>query len=228
MKVVKYLRIMLHGLRQCGAVLLSVLLAASSSGSRLSGAQAAAAGPKLQIVIVEGEGAINNIKQRTAREMVVRVEDENHRPVAGAAVAFTLPARGAGGLFPHGSRLLTVMADQNGRAAAAMKPNHVLGAFRVNVTASLQGQTATATITQTNVLASAAAAAGAAGGAAAGGAAAGGAAGISTGVLAGIIAGAAAVAAGVGVAVTRGGGGSSAKPTATIGAGGPVTVGPPH
>ena len=177
-------------------------------------------------MIVEGDGAINNIKQRTAREMVVRVEDENHRPVAGAAVAFSLPTRGAGGVFSHGSRLLTVMSDQNGRAVAtAMKPNHALGAFRVNVTASFQGQTATASIAQTNVLAGAAAGAGAAGGAAAGGAAGG----LSGGVIAGIVAGAAAVAAGVGVAVAKSqGGGSSAKPSATIGAGGPVVVGPPR
>src|SRR5579863_5849082 len=58
--------------------------------------------PKLSIVILEGEGAINNIKQRTAREPIVRVEDENHKPVAGAAVVFTLPSQGAGGTFAGG------------------------------------------------------------------------------------------------------------------------------
>ena len=30
---------------------------------------------------VEGDGAINNIRQRTAREPIVQVEDENHKPV---------------------------------------------------------------------------------------------------------------------------------------------------
>ena len=209
------------------AIALSTFLSVSSGGTGVWAAQATAPGTQLHLVIVEGDGAINNIKQRTTREMVVRVEDENHRPVAGAAVAFSLPTRGAGGVFSHGSRLLTVMSDQNGRAVAtAMKPNHALGAFRVNVTASFQGQTATASIAQTNVLAGAAGAgAGAAGGAAAGGAAGG----LSGGVIAGIVAGAAAVAAGVGVAVAKSqGGGSTAKPTATIGAGGPVVVGPPR
>ena len=39
------------------------------------------------IVVVEGEGAINNISQRTAWETIVQVEDQNHKlaAVAGAA-----------------------------------------------------------------------------------------------------------------------------------------------
>ena len=54
------------------------------------------AGPaKLNIVIVEGEGAINSVRQRVAREPVVQVEDENHKPVAGAAITFLLPNQGA-------------------------------------------------------------------------------------------------------------------------------------
>ncbi len=57
----------------------------------------------LNIVIIEGEGAINNIKQRTAREPVVQVEDENHKPVAGAAVIFALSDQGAGGTFAGGA-----------------------------------------------------------------------------------------------------------------------------
>ena len=47
--------------------------------------------PKLIINIVEGEGALNNIKQRVNREPIVQVEDENHKPIAGAAVVFFLP-----------------------------------------------------------------------------------------------------------------------------------------
>lgn len=54
---------------------------------------AAFAQQALNLVIVEGEGAINNIRQRTARDPIVRVEDENHKPVAGAAVVFLLPSR---------------------------------------------------------------------------------------------------------------------------------------
>ena len=65
---------------------------------------------KLNLLIVEGDGAINNIRQRTAREPIVQVEDENHRPVAGAAVLFLLPSRGAGGTFADGSHSLTVVS----------------------------------------------------------------------------------------------------------------------
>ena len=53
--------------------------------------------PMLNLVVIEGEGAVNNIRQRTAREPIVQVEDENHRPVAGAVVVFMLPSNGAGG-----------------------------------------------------------------------------------------------------------------------------------
>jgi hypothetical protein len=52
---------------------------------------------RLTIIILEGVGALNNIKQGTAREPIVRVDDENHRPVAGAFVTFTLPYDGPGG-----------------------------------------------------------------------------------------------------------------------------------
>src|SRR5579859_1089862 len=80
--------------------------------------QAQTPAPMLNIVIVEGEGAINNIKLRTARETIVQVEDENHKPVAGAAVVFTLPNQGAGGSFAGNAQTLTSVTDANGRAVA--------------------------------------------------------------------------------------------------------------
>ena len=43
----------------------------------------------LNLIVVEGEGAINNIRQRTARETIVQVEDENRKPVADAVVVFS-------------------------------------------------------------------------------------------------------------------------------------------
>ena len=69
---------------------------------------------KLNIVIVEGEGAINNIRQRTAREPIVQVEDENRRPVAGAAVLFLLPEDGPGGRPSRNTRT----RHKSGRIAA--------------------------------------------------------------------------------------------------------------
>jgi hypothetical protein len=166
---------------------------------------------KLDISILEGEGSINNIRQRVAREAMVQVNDENHKPVAGAAVTFFLPEHGASGAFSNGSRSLTVMTDDTGRAVArGMVPNKVAGDVQIRVVARFRSLDANIVIHQQNVAAAAAAAA------AAGGA-------ISGKVLAVILIVAAAGAAGGAVAATRGGGTS---PT-TITAGTP-TVGAPH
>jgi len=179
-------------------------------------AQTSAAGAgQLNLVIVEGEGATNNIRQRTAREPIVQVEDENHKPVAGAAVVFLLPDQGASGTFANGSHTLTVTTDSQGRAIAhGFHPNHVQGQFNMRVSASFQGKTGTATISQTN-----AAIAGAAGAAAAG---------ISVKLIV-ILAIAGAAAAGGAIAATRGGSSTPAPgaTTTTISAG-TGTVGAPH
>lgn len=176
-------------------------------------------GGGLNIVVIEGEGAINNIRQRTAREPIVQVEDRNRKPVAGAAVVFMLPERGASGVFPNGSRTLTVMTDENGRAAArGLRPNTVRGDMQIRVTASHQGQTGSAIITQTNAIVGAAAAA-----------AGGGLAAKWIAVIA--VAAAAAVVGGVVAATRDSGGNTTAGPgprtptTVTPGAG---TVGPPR
>ncbi len=108
---------------------------------------------RLNLFIVEGEGAINNIRQRTAREPVVEVQDENHRPVAGAAVLFALPHGGAGGTFANGATTLNVTTDAQGRAVArGLRPNNIAGQFAITVTASYAGAMAVATIRQTNSL----------------------------------------------------------------------------
>jgi hypothetical protein len=177
-------------------------------------AQEAGAG-QLNLVIVEGEGATNNIRQRTAREPIVQVEDENHKPVAGAAVVFLLPDQGASGTFANGSHMLTVTTDAQGRAIAhGFHPNGVQGQFNMRVSASFQGKTATATISQTNVVAAAAAGAAAAG--------------ISVKLIV-ILAIAGAAAAGAAIAATRGGSSTPAvtAATATI-TPGTGTVGAPH
>src|SRR5258707_19056 len=101
--------------------------------------------PMLNLVVIEGEGAINNIRQRTAREPIVQVQDENHKPVAGAIVSFTLPSRGASGAFANGSQTLTVTTNQQGEAVArGFHPNGVKGQMQIRVNASHNGQTASA------------------------------------------------------------------------------------
>ena len=162
----------------------------------------------LNLIVVEGEGAINNIRQRTARETIVEVEDENRKPVAGAVVVFTLPSQGAGGTFANGAQTLTVMTDAQGRAVAqGLRVNRVAGRWQMRINASLGNRTGTATLTQTNVAAAAA------------GAGAGAAAGISAKVIVIAVAVAGAAAAGGVVAATRGGGGGN---TTSIGV--PTTI----
>jgi hypothetical protein len=165
----------------------------------------------LDISILEGEGSINNIRQRVAREAMVQVDDENHKPVAGVAVTFFLPEHGASGVFSNGTHSLTVMTDDAGHAVArGMVPNKLAGDVQIRVVARYKNLDANTTNPQQNVAAAAAAGAAAS-------------AGISGKVLAIILVVAAAGVAGGVVAATRGGG---ASPT-TITAGTP-TVGAPH
>jgi len=120
--------------------------------------------PRLNIVIIEGDGAINHIRRRTAVEPIVQVEDENQRPVAGAVVVFLLPESGPSGVFPNGSRMTTAITDQQGRAVAkGLRPNELVGQYEIRINASYQGMTGSATITQSNAIGPAARAGGVSG-----------------------------------------------------------------
>ncbi|HUI76381.1 MAG TPA: hypothetical protein VLY24_00660 [Bryobacteraceae bacterium] len=169
------------------AVFLAALMAAPGAFSQQA----------LNLVVVEGEGAINNVRQRTARDPIVRVEDENHKPIAGAAVVFLLPTQGASGTFAGGVQTLTVMTNNQGLAVGrGLKPNNIQGQYQIRVNASFRGQTTSISISQSNAVAAAGAAA---------------AAGISGKLLAVILIAGGAAAAGA-VAATRAGGGSSSTP----------------
>ena len=110
------------------------------------------AGQPLSIVVVEGQGAINNIRDRVGRDLVVRVENASQQPVSGASVVFTLPSQGASGVFVNGEKTLMVTTGAQGQAAArAWKPNNAAGKMEVRVTASYQGQKASAVITVFNM-----------------------------------------------------------------------------
>jgi hypothetical protein len=107
---------------------------------------------QLNIVVLEGQGAINNIQLRASRDLAVQVEDENHQPLAGASVVFTLPSQGSSGSFVHGDKTLVVTTDAQGKAVAhGMTPNKVAGKMEIRVNASYQGKTASVTITQFNM-----------------------------------------------------------------------------
>lgn len=114
--------------------------------------QGAAPPDELKIIILDGDGATNNIRQRTAREPIVQVEDENHNRVPGALVVFTLPGNGPGATFLDGSKILTVTADSEGKAVArGLRPNNITGKFEIRVSASHQGKTGHTVIAQENI-----------------------------------------------------------------------------
>lgn len=108
----------------------------------------------LKIVIIDGDGFTNNLKRRIAREPIVEVRDRNDKPVAGAAVTFTLPSNGPSGTFANNSRVFRAVTGPDGRATSdTFRANNLPGQFNILVAASYQGQTASAVIAQTNIAA---------------------------------------------------------------------------
>src|SRR5262245_17936588 len=79
-------------------------------------AQLTQASPPLKIVVLEGEGAVNIIQQKTAVAPVVEVRDRNDQPVSGALVRFAISK---GRATFNGARTLTATTDALGRATAA-------------------------------------------------------------------------------------------------------------
>ena len=140
------------------AVLVGCLLAVPSAATPLAAQSAAlAASPgaprELHIVILEGEDALNNLRQRTAREPIVQVQDENHKPVAGAAILFAIhgSSSGAGGTFA-GATTLSVHTDAAGQAVATgFHPNSVSGKYEIEVLATVGALTATILMHEQNV-----------------------------------------------------------------------------
>lgn len=115
-------------------------------------AQPAPPAENLKVVVVEGEGGINNIRQHTTQMPTVRVEDENQHPVPGAVVVFALPTDGPSGVFQNSAKTLAVTTDDKGLALArGLKPNTVSGEMQIHINASYQGRTGRATITQFNM-----------------------------------------------------------------------------
>lgn len=107
----------------------------------------------LRVVVLEGNGAINNIAAQRAHDPVVKVVDGAGAPVANATVTFTLPVSGPGGAFLDGQKSATVRTGADGIAAArGLKPNKTPGQFEIRVVASFGRATARASVTETNAL----------------------------------------------------------------------------
>ncbi len=191
----------------------AIVMAALTFEASMPGQEQPGAGSGLSITILEGDNAIVNVRQRLSREAIVQVEDENRKPVAGAAVTFFAPTNGPSAVFSNGANNITILTDEQGRAVLrGVKPNQTQGKFEIKVTATKEGfRSANAILSQTNAAAAAA--------------------GLSAGMIGLIVA--AAAGAGIGIALgVSGGGGSSTGPgtitrPTTLQPGTPV-VGPPR
>jgi hypothetical protein len=151
--------------------------------------------PGFRVLVIRGDGAVNNISAQTAEEPVVEIRDDNGNPIEGAAVTFFVPATGPSVVFGGGATILGTVTDGAGRAAGTeMIPNDVQGSFQIEVQVAYQQRTATTTITQTNTLT---------------GQLEGGGSSTTMIVILGIIGGAAA---GLGLALTGGGNGGGGDP----------------
>ncbi len=120
----------------------------------LSGTLAGADRPALQVTILEGEGAFNDIHKGLARAPMVEVRDENGNPLENARVVFQLPEMGPSGTFGESGLTYVATTDRQGHASGVgLKPNRVEGAFQIVVTASATGRTGRTVIRETNTLA---------------------------------------------------------------------------
>lgn len=107
----------------------------------------------LKIVVLKGEGAVNNIKARTATAPVVQVNDQNDKPIVGAEVVFQLPAAGPGAVFNGWMRTQTARTDAQGQAAAqGMTPNDEPGRFNIKVTATQGTRSTSLVVAQSNAV----------------------------------------------------------------------------
>ena len=108
--------------------------------------------PPFRIMVLEGDGAINNIHEVINRAVSVQVADQNQTPLSGVSVTFFLPNDGPSGLFPNGSRVLTVFTDDKGVATSrSIHFNNQVGIMPIKVVASLFSQAVTTQVMQTNV-----------------------------------------------------------------------------
>jgi hypothetical protein len=129
-------------------LLLNGTLAAQSAKATLS--KAPPNGGGLNLLVLEGQGAINDIRAPRAMTLVIEVRDENYRPLEGAAVDFQLPIRGPSGFFEGESRKKPVTTNVQGQAAATFTPNMERGRFTIQANASFGNRTGMVSIVQRN------------------------------------------------------------------------------
>ena len=142
--------------RQLAAIPLALILGAHNPAAAQQAASPpgrSGGAPRLRIIVLEGEGAVNHIPTRAATAPVVEIRDQNDQPLEGALVVFQLPASGPGGTFAGGERLHKSITDARGQAGTrGLLINDQAGRFAIKATATFQDLVNTAMISQTNSL----------------------------------------------------------------------------
>src|ERR1039457_6709780 len=113
------------------------------------GAVPASAQPqKYKLTILEGASSSKRVKKgRVSSQAVVKITDENDVPVAGIAVAFTLPQLSAGGAAFAGGGLTSVATTTaTGIASSGAFSAAAGSSFGVSVAASVPGGVLTGTV----------------------------------------------------------------------------------
>lgn len=108
-------------------------------------------GERLNLVVLQGQRALNDVRTPTTMMVVVEVRDENYRPLEGATVEFELPQNGPSGSFEGGVRNKTVITNAQGQAFAAFEPNPEPGRLAIQVRATFGSRTGMVTIMQQNI-----------------------------------------------------------------------------
>jgi hypothetical protein len=106
----------------------------------------------LKMLVLAGNGEMNDLERRVMAPLVVQVLDQNDRPVEGAEVVFRFPGSGPGATFQGGKTSQTVRSNGTGEAAAVnwMASNEV-GTFEIHVTATYGNEFGETTIKMSNV-----------------------------------------------------------------------------
>jgi hypothetical protein len=133
--------------------MLRILTAALLAVVVVAGASKKTPALPYRVSIVEGDGALNGLASRSAREPVVRVADGSGKPVSGARVEFDAPKAGPGATFRGGSTHLAITTNSEGEAkVSGLRNNGVPGGFILLVHVSYEGQTiGDMAVHQTNV-----------------------------------------------------------------------------
>ncbi len=124
---------------------LSLLLAFQLNGPA---AWAQAVPAQINIVAVRGDGAVVSVGQRPDPQPLIRIEDENRRPLADVVVVFTLPIEGTTGEFRGSGKIFTATTTAQGEAEIhGLAVNRIPGRLLLHVNASYRGLTTRTTMT---------------------------------------------------------------------------------